>query len=748
MISSRSPHALLVGLLLVVASVFPLSAFAIGDNMTGDNLAGQQQRQDAQRQEAAREAARNVQLAPQSNAPEVTQFVPQLSVPIPGVNFTPPTPEGDQISVPFLAQYITGIYSYMLGISTIIAIIVVIVGGFYYLLGATVGDAKKGQTLIKDAIGGLVVLYASYFILYTINPNLVSLRPLKLLRIQSVPLGEGSGIDAVTSGSPSNSVSCPLRYNQGVGPWASLRYGNNRDILTSGSMTEPRCANAAQGTADATCITSFQQSGCGVTSLASVLGFYGLEIAIPSRVPAPSAAMHRIDPIDTGIYSVLNGGRRKNNGPGPTGTFFGSIEQYFPQFSEQTVSGPAVIQKLREGKPIIIGCSHVRLYSDDAATQPVVGARGNTDLYDGHFMVLSGVVNDQILRIHDVGNGHSKTIRVEDFQARCHGSGRLITPKPSAPAEATATWGTGNAQVTVQMRLNAQGDHQTCAQSGGAAPTTGSRRSGELDIVSFNYQPAGSSPDAWPANSARALFPARLRSEQNPRVHAFIYLHGNNDHNKTPEEGNYLRLLRESLERVAGSKNIVILTPHHLRAGNNYNRFQLQAFYDQALTAVRTVLPNITVTDVAVGAHSGATCQGLPGFRQALSWGGPSLRGVIAYDGCLGDVLTPSNFSVPSGVAFYLSPNITGEMGGVPVRGNQTRNELVQRLWRLTPLTGSDKPACASEAGVAVDVYAPQANLQRQGGGELVSFATRSDHATNVRAMTNIAFCALYRNNP
>ncbi len=113
-------------------------------------------------------------------------IVPQLSVPIPGVNFTAPVTEGDQVSVPFLAQYINGIYSYMLAISTIVAIIVVIVGGFYYLLGATVGDARKGQTLIKDAVGGLVVLYASYFILYTVNPNLVSLRPLRLTSIDSV----------------------------------------------------------------------------------------------------------------------------------------------------------------------------------------------------------------------------------------------------------------------------------------------------------------------------------------------------------------------------------------------------------------------------------------------------------------------------------------------------------------------------------------------------------------------------------
>lgn len=179
--------------LLILLSAAPLSVYAVGDTLSDDALAGQRQLQQVIRRDGVQDPNAS---APADNAPQITPVVPRLSVPIPGVNFTPPAVEGDEVSVPFLAQYISGIYGYLLGISTIIGIIVVVVGGFYYLLGATVGDTRKGQTLIQDAVGGLVVLYASYFILYTINPNLVNLRPLRLSAIRSIPISEDAGSDS------------------------------------------------------------------------------------------------------------------------------------------------------------------------------------------------------------------------------------------------------------------------------------------------------------------------------------------------------------------------------------------------------------------------------------------------------------------------------------------------------------------------------------------------------------------------
>lgn len=131
------------------------------------------------------------QTTPQGEAIQsvtLTPVVPELSVPIPGVEFTTPTVENGVISVPFLAQYINGVYRYFLGIITVITIIMVIYGGFHYLVGATTGSVMKGKQLITDAIMGLALAFCSYFILYTINPKLVQLNALSLPYVSSLAL--------------------------------------------------------------------------------------------------------------------------------------------------------------------------------------------------------------------------------------------------------------------------------------------------------------------------------------------------------------------------------------------------------------------------------------------------------------------------------------------------------------------------------------------------------------------------------
>ncbi|MFO0765174.1 MAG: hypothetical protein U0487_03995 [Patescibacteria group bacterium] len=66
-----------------------------------------------------------------------TPVVPELGVPIPGFSFTPATEENGTVSVPYLAQYINAVYRYMTAIVLTIAIVMIVYGGFRYLLAAT-----------------------------------------------------------------------------------------------------------------------------------------------------------------------------------------------------------------------------------------------------------------------------------------------------------------------------------------------------------------------------------------------------------------------------------------------------------------------------------------------------------------------------------------------------------------------------------------------------------------------------------
>ncbi len=738
--------------------LFPLfSAQAvITDEALGDRETVRQQVEERAEQ-AARGAA-----ASSTPAARFTPVVPELSVPIPGVTFTPPVDEGDDIVVPYAAQYISGIYRYLLGISTLVAIIVVITGGFLYLLGQTRGDADKGLTLIKDAIGGLVVLYASYLILWTVNPELVNLQPIRLARIQSVIFGENSGADGDFSQLPSGegepvsggSSQCRLRYNQGQSPWNSIPYGNVPALIANATDQRPTCATSRDSNGSA-CIGTFQMSGCGPSAVASVLAFYGLQISVSQRVPAPGTAMHLVDPIDTGIFASVTRRSGQNHHPGQEyirivgvgtdGDIMTRISQGFPQFQARTISkannGAAILASLRAGRPLVFGCSAVHLFSDDAATQPIANREGNTVRYnDGHFMVLSGVVNDEILRVWDVGNTRTKTMRLDEYVRRC-GSPVEITPRTGAPETATATWGTGAQAFTVQMRLPPQNGTQ-CRATEGAAPGARAQTTGDIDSYPFTYRPTGQPASVWPDASARLLFPNRLRSLTSPpRVRVFIYLHGNNSGDQPPES-RYIPYLRNALQRVAGSKDIVVMTPHHNNAGNDYPGFNLNDFYQTGLRALQAVIPGATVQDVVVGGHSGATCNGGPVILQALNSPLPGTRGVIAYDGCLGDVLTPTNASGGSGISLYLNPDTAGMGNDDPssVSGNERRNAIVRRLWSLGSQTC---PACAASAGA--QCYGQSAAFSRPGGGELISFETSAGHGPSVEKMTDIAFCAFYR---
>lgn len=109
--------------------------------------------------------------------------IPHLSVPIPGFSFTSATQVEGDIYVPYLSEYVNAIYRYMTAIVLTIAIVMIVYGGFRYLLASTPLAVKDGKTIITDAIVGMVLVLGSYVILNTINPSLLLFQPLKLYRV-------------------------------------------------------------------------------------------------------------------------------------------------------------------------------------------------------------------------------------------------------------------------------------------------------------------------------------------------------------------------------------------------------------------------------------------------------------------------------------------------------------------------------------------------------------------------------------
>lgn len=90
----------------------------------------------------------------------------------------PPVP-GTQITG--LDTYIKYVYQIALGVVGLMALIVLIIGGVMYMTAAgNASQMSEAKDRIQNAILGLIMALAAYLILYTINPDLVRLKPVQL----------------------------------------------------------------------------------------------------------------------------------------------------------------------------------------------------------------------------------------------------------------------------------------------------------------------------------------------------------------------------------------------------------------------------------------------------------------------------------------------------------------------------------------------------------------------------------------
>ena len=72
-------------------------------------------------------------------------------------------------------EYFNNIYRLMVGITGVLAVIMIVVGGLEYIASAANPSAKESaKKRIWAAIGGLLLALSSYLILQTINPDLVN----------------------------------------------------------------------------------------------------------------------------------------------------------------------------------------------------------------------------------------------------------------------------------------------------------------------------------------------------------------------------------------------------------------------------------------------------------------------------------------------------------------------------------------------------------------------------------------------
>jgi len=108
----------------------------------------------------------------------------QLNVDIPGLTFFAPYRDEREIIIPILAQYIQAFQKVLIGLSLVAAAIMLVYGGWLYIISGTGMKVADGKKIIIDALIGMVITLGAIVILSNINPNTAQLSALRLIAIQ------------------------------------------------------------------------------------------------------------------------------------------------------------------------------------------------------------------------------------------------------------------------------------------------------------------------------------------------------------------------------------------------------------------------------------------------------------------------------------------------------------------------------------------------------------------------------------
>lgn len=308
-----------------------------------------------------------------------------LEIPIPFVDLSAPVRDGEHITVPFLAQYISGVYRFLISIVGVVAGVFLLIGGFQY---ATAGGDKtrveSGKKRITNAMMGLILAFGSYIILYTINPKLLEFEDLELLAVNTRDFGgEHSGSDwdgvvpagVIEPGIPTGNV--PL-IKQGD-------FSSKPEWVYLNSNRPPVC--------DQSTISS---SGCGIVSAAMVTAFY--------QKSGKEGATTLVKTLKE--LSTQNGHRTCNSS---CSTCSGTKSSFFTDQNIWTSLGlkgthiasgksggqlknkEKVITALREGKPVVV---HVKkgIFTEN-----------------GHFILVTGINSKGNLTVNDPARRNTYT---------------------------------------------------------------------------------------------------------------------------------------------------------------------------------------------------------------------------------------------------------------------------------------------------------------------------------------------------
>ncbi len=194
---------------------------------------------------------------------------PQPAIRIPGVTFSDVAKTLDDdgnISTPFIGEYISGVYKFAMVAASVIAVIMIIVQGVQVIMSGGGEEQVNAYKNIARIFVGLFLVWGSYFILYTINPELVNFKILKIKYIvpEELPtLGStientagddpalGAANNTAGTGAPSVGThkqfvtSCPITLTSTVGNASKIEFRQKMSPFVTGNTPRERTVQIA-----------------------------------------------------------------------------------------------------------------------------------------------------------------------------------------------------------------------------------------------------------------------------------------------------------------------------------------------------------------------------------------------------------------------------------------------------------------------------------------------------------------------
>lgn len=118
--------------------------------------------------------------------PKFEQIKPKIELEIPTVKLSDIKSDKGSVGIPWLAQYLTGVYAYAAAIASLLAAVMLIIAGLRWsTAGGNAQAVSKAQKGITAALAGLFLIFGANALLRTIDENTVNLKAIEIETVEA-----------------------------------------------------------------------------------------------------------------------------------------------------------------------------------------------------------------------------------------------------------------------------------------------------------------------------------------------------------------------------------------------------------------------------------------------------------------------------------------------------------------------------------------------------------------------------------